>query len=329
MFGRKQLKEAEEIALPRVSITGAFGKLKLEPDFIHIDSNWREVRLLDETLQSVYSEMSRADRLEHFSGCGLLLTGGSDRQGLLAFVYPSEDKSGRFYPFVLFNRLSDTNYYLKPDATFAAGLSELATALKTTSNVLTLEEPRAEWLALLRSQPEHCTPMDARLAKRSAMALAERETFTNWLTELVGTDTDMRIDFITGLLALLSQFKQGRVHRAYHGIWLPLLTGDQRSNSIAFWLQLLTGIMTTQNWRPDIIWSIGDSNNRLFILNKPLTNSALQASTDPQQVVSSFIGWQDVDTTQTRHNIQFALKQWLAKPDTSLLDIAIEWYQLL
>lgn len=329
MFGRKQSKESEEVSLPRVSITGAFGKLKSEPDFIQIDSNWREVRLLDETLQSVYSEMSRANRLDHFGGCGLLLTGGSDRQGLLALVYPSEDKSGRFYPFVLFNRLSETNYYLKPDATFAASLTAIDTALDIHSSVMLQEQPSTAWLAPLRAQPEHCTPMEARLAKRTAMTYAERATFDNWLTELVGTDSNMRHDIIVGLIALLGQLKQGRVHRAYLGIWLPLLTGEQRINSIAFWLQLLTAIMTAQNWRPDIVWSTGQSNNRLFILTKPLTSSALQAATDPQLAVSSYLGWQDVQTTQTRSDLQMAVKQWLAKPEASLLDIAIEWYQLV
>ncbi len=329
MFGRKQTKVTEEVELPRVSITGAFGKLKSEPDFVQIDSNWREVRVLDDTLQSVYSELSRANRLPHFGGCGLLLTGGSDRQGMLALVYPSEDKSGRFYPFVLFNRLSEANFYLKPDATFTASLAAMESTLNIDESVLSVNEPSTDWLASLRAQPEHCVPMEARLAKRTAMTFAERATFDLWLLEMVGTDIEKRKDIISGLLALLSQFKQGRIHRAYHGIWLPLLGGEQRLSSIAFWLQLLTATMSAQNWRPDIVWSTGPDNNRLFILTKPLTSSALQTATDAQLAVTGYLGWPDVPAIQNRSDLQLAVKQWLTKPDASLLDIAIEWYQLL
>lgn len=327
MFRRKQPKVAPEIELPRLSITGAYGKLPAESDFIQIDSNWREVRALDEILQTFYSELSRNQRLDNFHGCGLLLTGGSDRQGLIAMVNPSEDKSGRFYPFVLFNRLSDSGFYNRPDATFAAGLNALEAAV---NEPLDLCDIKSSWLRLLKDQPEHVSPLDTRSAKRKAMELAENITLEEWLNELAGNDIQLRENLVGGTLLLIRQLKMSRVHRAYHGIWLPLMAGTKRHSSIAFWLQLLTGVMNTGTWRPDIIWTTSGVNDRLFVLTKPLTLSSLQATADAQAALAAFMGWSDLLAGDgLPEEIKVNAQQWISRPDASLLDVAIEWYQLV
>ncbi|WP_165901857.1 type VI secretion system-associated protein TagF [Reinekea marinisedimentorum] len=318
---------AVEVEVPRLSITGAYGKLPTESDFIQIDSNWREVRALDEILQSFYSELSRNQRLEHFRGCGLLLTGGSDRQGLVATVNPSEDKTGRFYPFVLFNRLADASFYNRPDATFTAGLSAIEDAI---GEELQQADVNSSWLGLLKAQPEHVSPIDTRRAKRKAMELAEQVSLEDWLNELAGNDMQLREHLIGGTLLLIRQLKQSRVHRAYHGIWLPLLSGTKRHSSIAFWLQLLTGVMNSGSWRPDIVWTTSGANDRLFILTKPLTLSSLQATADAQAALAAFLGWNDVmDVGGLPDEIKANAQQWVSKPEANLLDVAIEWYQLV
>jgi len=327
MFRRKQPKEPEQVELPRLSITGAYGKLPTESDFIQIESNWREVRSLDEILQSFYSELSRNECLEQFQGCGLLLTGGSDRQCLVAFVNPSEDRSGRFYPFVLFNRLSDNRFYNRPDASFTAGLNAIEEAIKED---LTKAEIKSSWLELLRDQPEHVEPIDTRQAKRHAMTLAESVLLEDLLNELVGQDTQLREHLIGGVLLIIRQLKQSRVHRAYHGIWLPLMSGDNRHSSIAFWLQLLTGVMNAGNWRPDIVWTTRGTNDRLFVLTRPLTLSSLQATADSQAAVASFLGWSDaIAGSGLPEEVKVHAQQWIARPNANLLDAAIEWYQLV
>ncbi len=329
MFGRKQSKENPEVALPRLSITGAFGKLPSEADFVQIDSNWRELKDLDDTLQNVYSELSRANQLDHFAGCGVLRTGGGDRQATVNLVYPSEDKSGRFYPFVLFHRLSEKGFYYKPDAQFAASLPAMTLAIGEPELAQLPGLPSPNWLTSLRQQPEYCTPMDPRLAKRAAMTMAEKVTLGHWLDVLVGQDPALRQDIIVGTILLLRQLKQGRIHRAYYGIWLPLPAGEHGVNCIAFWLQLLTAVMTDQRWRPDIVWSTMPDNNRLFILTKPLTSSALQATASATTSVTSFLGWNDVLPAEPNTELRQPVKQWISNEQASLLDIAIEWYQLL
>ena len=328
MFGRK-LKNVEEApVLPRLSITGVYGKLASEADFIQLDSNWREVKQLDEILQNVYLDLSRTNDQGQFKSCGILMTGGGDRQTLLALAYPSEDRAGRIYPFVVFNRLSDINFSLKPDAQLMACLE----ALKSVSgeNLRLSQKPNSTWIDQVKALPEYQTVMDIRLAKREAMKQCEQLTLADLLLELAGADDVMQKKTMTGIALLLRQLKNGRIHRAYNGIWLPLLRDEHHGNSLTFWLQLLTAVMTNQNWRPDIVWTADQSNTRLYILSKPLTHSALKATTDGPASVNSYFGWHDAlgDDSEAA-KIQPQVEQWLQRKDTNLLDIAIEWYQLL
>jgi hypothetical protein len=273
-------------------------------------------------------DFSRANDQSEFNSCGILLTGGGDRQALIALAYPSEDRAGRIYPFVVFNRLSEMSYQLKPDAQLIAGLHALGSIRETP--ILLTDTPSSEWVKNAKALPEYQPVMDLRLAKRGAMNQCEKLTLNDLLVELVGPDEAMQKKLITGIALLVRQLKNGRVHRAYNGIWLPLMRDELHGNSLTFWLQLLTAVMTNQNWRPDLVWTSSTSSSRLFVLAKPLTHSALKATTDAQKSVSSYVGWHDAlgDETEAQ-KLQPKVEQWLQRKDTNLLDIAIEWYQLL
>ena len=326
MFGRKSPKKDEDQVLPRVSITGALGKLKSEADFVQLDANWREVKELDATLQGMYLNLTRAQHQSQFSGCGLIMTGGADRQGMVALIYPSADSAGRLYPFMVFNRLADNQFYHKPDALYASGIHSIEKSLAQATSLD--DTPKAEWLSRLKTLPEHQVYLDAKLAKRESMTLTEKMTLEDWLKSIAGDDQELRLNMLTGIVRLIQTLKQGRVHRAYQGIWLPLLVNESTKKALAFWLQLLSAVMSGHSWRPDIIWTL-HQQPRIFVLTKPLTNSALEATVYSNSEINSFLGWRDVlgqDDGSNERARTLAL-QWLKRTQTSLLDISIEWYQ--
>jgi type VI secretion system protein ImpM len=330
MFKRKPQKGTEEQqALPRISITGALGKLNSEADFVQIDANWREIKGLDEILQGLYLNLSRSAQKRPFSGCGLLLTGGSDRQGLVSIAYPSADRAGRLYPFVIFNRLSDAGFYYKPEALFVSGLCSIRKGLDHALE--RGETPNSGWLVSLGALPEHQSYVDFRNAKRNAMSLAEEILLDDFLIAAAGHDQNRRIDFMVGIVLLITALKQGRVHRAYHGIWLPLPLMEKNENVVAFWLQLLSAIMASnQQWRPDVAWTSSVGNSRLFVFTKPLTSTGLQATIDDESAVSGFLGWQDIASSEDAHTrVKQLYSSWQNRKGINLLDVAIEWYQLL
>lgn len=329
MFGRRKPKvEPEQPAPPRQSVLGGFGKLPSEADFVSVDTQWREVRELDDLVQRTFSELSRSQSGEALHTRGLLMTGGGDRQGLVAWMYPSQDKAGRAYPFVLFNRIAVSHYNYKPEAYLTEGTQRLVQIAGSRESLQV--QPETQWLDALRAVPEYQTPMDVRVARREAMAHIEAASLVGWLDALVGPDPSAQKRFLCQTHALLQQLKQGRIHRAYHGIWLPLGHSDCAQLSLSFWVQLLSGAMANAEWRPDFIWSTEDNNHRLFVLTKPLTQSSLLATSTPQLAVQSFLGWQDLaDVSVQSSSLAHVSQQWLAKPDTSLLDVAIDWYQQL
>ncbi|MBU2862309.1 DUF2094 domain-containing protein [Reinekea forsetii] len=328
MFGRKQNKEMEEPVVNRVSITGGFGKISSEPDFINIDGQWREVKLLDETLQNLYKELSITMQQELFRGFGILLTGGGDRQNLAAMVFPSEDKAGRIYPFVVFNRLTDSAYYLKPDSIKIAGFNAIENAIGTSA--FELESARHDWVNLLKDLPELQPEMDVRDAKRASMKAAEEVLLKDWLEDVVGSDFKSQKSFIEGNIQLIKQLKENRIHRAYHGISFPLGSTLNQESALSFWLQLITAVMNGQQWRPDIVWSKDSGTAHLFVLTKPMTSSSLKSVIEANVSTSSYLTWQDVlsEAAQLNHPKDM-IDQWLKKANTNLLDLAIEWYKVL
>jgi len=328
MFRRKPQKDVEEQVLPRVSITGALGKLRSEADFVQIDGNWREVKNLDEILQGLYLNLSRSSQQKKFKGCGVLLTGGADRQGLTSIVYPSEDKAGRLYPFVVFNRLADAGFYYKPEALFMSGMQSMKKALSEELNCG--EVPEFNWLNRLSQLPERQAYSDLRSAKRNAMSIAEDVLLEEFLVSIAGHEQELKANFMTGVALLIKMLKENRVHRAYHGVWFPIPSYGKMENVIAFWLQLLSAVVPGNQWRPEIVWTSEIENSRLFVFTKPITSTGLMSTIDNEAATNGFLGWYDVlSSSDSSENTKKLILPWLNRKSASLLDVAIEWYQLL
>ncbi|MEX2366221.1 MAG: type VI secretion system-associated protein TagF, partial [Pseudohongiellaceae bacterium] len=105
--------------------TGFLGKLPDRADYVHCSAGSREVQALDGSLKDWLSLQAAhgGDRqATNGAGVGFLQVGGHDRQGLVGYVFPSQDSHGRLYPFFYFSRWSDTDLYFKPAPLFFAGM---------------------------------------------------------------------------------------------------------------------------------------------------------------------------------------------------------------
>lgn len=328
MFGRKDNKDQLDQPKPRISVTGAFGKCPWLADFVQLDSNWRDIKEIDELLQTAYLSFSRQASSGEFLGCGILRTGGEDRQGVVALVYPSEDSAGRVYPMVLFHHLKDSGFHYKPDALYSCASACLSAA--TNKDSIMEITPSEDVLAKLGSLPEHQTYLDARSSKRAGMTALEAVTFGEWLDDLCGSDESQSLDMLIGIVSLIKMLKQQRVHRAYGGIRFPLPATKNSEIHLGFWLQILSTVMSGFQWRPDMIWTSLTGNSELYVLSRPLTASTLETTQNAERARQGFLGWQDCLTYgQSEQELVAKLKPWLARRDVSMLDVAIEWYQLV
>lgn len=312
---RKREDEVVEKVLNPV-VLGATGKLPSHADFIRVGEPIREAQTLESMVREWFVQHQRVSGEP--TTIGVLMTGGEDRSGLVAIVYPSADSAGRDYPWVVYGRWALPETYGHPAALFAAANQAVTQLTEQTLMQLSNHSSIELWQPALLNEAK-ITLMQTQRYRREAMNALHGQTLRGWINELTGDADQFAAQFLAMYHQLLQQAR--RPSAAYLGMVLPLGDRQQADQSLCFWLLLLQNYFTQRRARPDLAWHFQQKIGRLYVLTKPLTVShlvAISAPTDSDWLTPNELEWTEAD-----------VQPLLNELDSPLIDALIAWERML
>ncbi len=240
---------------------GCFGKLPIRADFIKYNASHREVVALDQWIQEGYGLMSRRT-----NGAGpdafvvkpvhhVVFTGTQHDRTVLATLVPSEDRSGRRYPFVIFNLTGQPYLYEAPTALPLAYDAFFAKAAELAGQHWR-NEPFETLTAHLDIMREGYTDRGRRdLVEREFELLQQTDLALLWDGIAPALGDIPREHLLHALVETLKTVSRRGPHRTHWGLRLPLPAGEGRLGVLTFWLRTADSILGRDTWRPNYFWS--------------------------------------------------------------------------
>lgn len=321
MFGFGATKET--VASKEVVRVGYTGKLPTHADFVSANQRYREINELDHVLNGLYPEL-RALGLESIRfSIGFCRVGGGDRQTVIGTIESSQDSASRRYPFMEFLRYTDPRLYYHPDYAMVAASQQMVPYMAD-------REVEAHRLSTQVHLDAVSIEFEKQVIKQDWLILLEKQlsafTARDMFVQLVGSDYSFWRRQLACCLLLMRDFIANPYSKSTVGIWLPMGSQEHLGPISQFWLSLLKAF-THKDWRPDVFWTQQWVGNRLYVLCRPMTTSAL-ANVIAQTNLPRFVGWGDLLSSGPSNNLQ-AIEDYLCDRYTdadwenfSLLDLS-------
>lgn len=252
MFGflRSRVAAAPAPVCTPDSRVGCFGKLPIQPEFIKHNASHREARALDQWLQGGVSLAARCGgegagpTPEQWVHCGVF-AGTGEALPILFAIRPSTDRSGRRYPFVVFEVLGAREREAPPGL-LPAHAREFFEAAAGVLRQPWRNEPLATvlgWVDRVEGLP--------RTAPRSVPT--DRGAQQLLASLFPGSSEARGLAHLCRCAELLRQVERRTAPRVPWGLRLPLETQEPES-AIEWWLRLAERVLGRGRWRPCFLW---------------------------------------------------------------------------
>lgn len=267
---------------------GCFGKLPVQCEFIKHNIAHREAQALDQWVQGGVSLAAR------HGGAGTPgqawirhgIFGGTWEEAPVVFsIRPSADRSGRQYPFVVFQVLGAREREIWPGALALHAEGFLEAAVHLLSQPWSNEPLRTVlgWVDRIDAGP-----------RRPAAGLPSELGAQEFLDGLYfGLSQAARLSHLNRAVELFRQVERRTAPRVGWGLRLPLEQAAP-ARSIQWWLRLAERIIGRGRWRPCFLWQPGtptdDPGLLLFFRTPPaaLLANLLQGRSLDATVVDPF-----------------------------------------
>ncbi|MCF2827839.1 MULTISPECIES: type VI secretion system-associated protein TagF [unclassified Pseudoalteromonas] len=278
MFGFFNNKKVAKV--PTTQPFGFMGKNPIQADFIKFNVDSREAITLERWLQEGYADMSRQALIKDVSSQKeqstlFFIASGQDENCLLGTLQPSEDKSGRQYPFCSFVLSSNADYKQNPAFLF----SECGSAFKSLSlshelirNCSSVEQMRHSAQELKQVSELVSQPIDFDKAMSSLRASPIQRVWDALELE----DLDQRAQLISQVMSALKMIKTQGCLRCQFGLKLPMpQVGEDTQLLGAFWLHLITNMVADHHWQPWCFYNYGQLSQKasLVVYCRPMPAS--------------------------------------------------------
>lgn len=288
MFGflRQRTPAPAEAATPTSGAVGCFGKLPVHPEFIKHNAARREARALDQWLQAGVSLNARLGPREDAAAAaagGLyrgLFAGTDDLAPTLFAVSPSHDRSGRRYPFVVFEVLGGRERAL-PTPMLPIHGEGFYQAAETV-----LRQPwRNESVDTVLAWVERVGQRPRLPGSGAGSEAATAELLRGLYPELAPAAA---LACLRRSVELLRQVERRTAPRVPWGLRLPL-QAEEPGRSIHWWLRLAERILGRDRWCPSLVWTSGSAETPPQLL--------LFFRTPPAQVAAHLLLPRNIDDT--------------------------------
>lgn len=241
---------------------GYMGKTPVRPDFVKLNISSRESVALDHWLQEGFAHLNRGRKVNntaplHGVKSLFFISGNSDDGSLLGLLQPSQDSSGRFYPFSSFIHSGVDTYKRHPAFLFLFASHVIEHLIGVNDRVI--DAPSSMAMAdqahafnkvadALKQQPNLNQELDKlRLVPMSVI----------W-QHLGIEDLHHRAVLIESLSEVLKSIANRGCLRSQFGIRLPMPQFSHESALVAgFWLHLVASVVADHNWQPWFFYQLG------------------------------------------------------------------------
>ncbi len=281
MFGlfNKESKPTQRVI--KQDIVGCTGKLPVHPEFIKYNIKTRDAIALDKWIHEGVSLLNRrfGDKWKYsFSESPIhkfVFTGREEYRTITGVINPSQDSSGRHYPFCGFTSI-DNPVYKSLQSLLVHSYSDY---YDTVINLMT-----QDWTGLsmnnvtksidsTKQQNENITK--GKLLDNTIELLKSHIMVDFWNDLLPGSSLEMRAALIKTTVSTLQTVARRSPSRVHWGIRLPLSSKIESSHYITFWLQLCEVILSGRTWSAHYFWNYPAPNfpARLTLFFKPVSAS--------------------------------------------------------
>ncbi|VAW92913.1 hypothetical protein MNBD_GAMMA22-525 [hydrothermal vent metagenome] len=297
MFGlfNKESKSVQRTI--KQDIVGCTGKLPVYPEFIKYNIKTRDTVAFDKWMHEGVSLLNRrfGDKWKNsFKESPIhkfVFTGTEQSRTITGVIHPSQDSSGRHYPFCGFTSIDNPVY------------KELQSLLVHSyksyyENVVNLMQQ--DWTGLsianVTQSIDSTKKMTDNLTKGkildSTIALLKSHIMLDFWNELLpGADLEKRAALIKTTISTLQTVARRSPSRVNWGIRLPLSTKIDSTQYITFWLQLCELVLGGRTWSAHYFWNYPAPSfpARLTIFFKPISASYFSQLVDSSKQDNNII----------------------------------------
>ncbi|ALC17978.1 type VI secretion system protein [Desulfuromonas soudanensis] len=307
---------------------GCFGKMPIHSEFIRHNVKSREAVALDAWIQEGIGFIIRKhgsswpETYRTFPGCHFVMVGGEEERTVIGTLIPSQDRSGRHYPFILFTVAEDP-IFRRMQAVPPAVYDEFF--LKAQE--LCEERWKNEGVPLLVSRVEGLYRRQGELSRRLLLEqqieiLKNVELGLLWRTALPDLAPENRQMLFATLVQTLRTVTRRTPLRTSWGVRLPLPGEGNPRPFVIFWMQLIESILEDRNLRAHYFWRASScaAPASLTVFFRPIPGSYLLHLIDPALNDGSiFDVVAEMSRGEGKENLD--LRRLLADDRVSLLDV--------
>lgn len=302
-------------ALVKQLTFGYMGKTPIRPDFVKLNISSRESVAFDHWLQEGFAHLNRGRKISDTAPLNgvkslFFISGNSDDGSLLGLLQPSQDSSGRFYPFSSFIHSGLDTYKRHPAFLFLFASHVIEHLIGVNDRVI--EAPSTTAMAeqahafnkvadALKQQPNLNQELDK-------LRLVPMSVF--W-QHLGIADLHHRAVLIESLSEVLKSIANRGCLRSQFGIRLPMPQFSHESALVAgFWLHLVASVVADHNWQPWFFYQLGCEQNAssLTIYCRPIPasyfGSVWQQDHKSQDVID--LAKLPIDKVPSEYSLNFA-----------------------
>ncbi|MCO7251101.1 type VI secretion system-associated protein TagF [Pseudoalteromonas sp. Ps84H-4] len=259
---------------------GYMGKTPVRPDFVKLNISSRESVAFDHWLQEGFAHLNRGTKdgkAAALDGVASLffVSGNSDDGSLLGVLQPSEDSSGRFYPFSSFIHSGLDTYKRHPAFLFLYASHVIEHLLGVNNRIVnanSIEEmaEQAKAYNKVADALKHLPNLNQELDKLRTMPMS-----LIW-QHLGISELHNRAILIEELSAVLKSVANRGCLRTQFGIRLPMPAFSHESALVAgFWLHLIASVVADHNWQPWFFYQLGTNKYKpsLTVFCRPVPAS--------------------------------------------------------
>ncbi len=265
----------------RQDIVGCTGKLPVHPEFIKYNIKTREAIALDKWIHEGVSLLNRryGDKWKHtFKESPIhkfVFTGREDSRTITGVINPSQDSSGRHYPFCGFTAIDNPVYkelqslLVHSYADYYDAIINLMiqdwTGLSTNNVTKSIDATKQVSTNVTKGK----------LLDNTIELLKSHIMVDFWNDLLPGSDFDQRAALIKSTVSTLHSVARRSPSRVHWGIRLPLSSKINSAHYITFWLQLCESMLSGRTWSAHYFWNYPAPSfpAKLTIFFKPVSAS--------------------------------------------------------
>ena len=240
---------------------GFIGKIPARADFVQHHASAVEIKQLDQWMHEGIAYLARRfpvdwkERLERFNQIRCYVAGEGATPALCGVIRPSQDKSGRHFPFMEFA----TSPYTPMTQSLPFVALQFADFYTKGGRLKRRDGSDLDIDSLVQQSDSLCRLVppfsESKLVHQRNKIWADKNNAEFWEYIMPGTSQIQRLNFARDVMQTLKMAANRGPERIAWGVRLPLAHGAANNALVSFWLNLFVCLLGQYKCRPHVFWN--------------------------------------------------------------------------